>query len=455
MRSETGQERTFLNFVGGLKAPRWIALALVAICAPIFFSIQITHDGAWQMWIGRQLLHGADLYTDIIEINPPLWFWLAEPLAAISRAVGAYSLSTLVAFFIICIFASVLLIDRLMQDWPDQQRLVLLIAFVIAALPPGNFGQREHFTLIATVPYVLLIGRRASGTGTSVGLAIIIGCFAAAGFALKPQFALVPAILELWLRRSIVRPETITVAVLALIYGASVILLEPDYFTEIVPLAQRAYGHFGGFQPLMVLPTAIPFIFAFFARPARDGVPGASLVAAFTFYLVFIWQMKGFAYQALPAMGFLVVALAASIQGSSKVQVTAALAAAALAILPNLTRYHTPAWADVPKGSSYAALSVAPRAGWPLVEERQLAWPLNVISLWTAPALQDEIRASVTRDLQCNPPTYLLVDDREVNFTQMFPDIIDHYVPLWQRNRVTFMKLARPMPGQLECRSIH
>lgn len=455
MWSEIDHERTFFSYNGGLIRPRWIALILIAICAPIFFSIQITHDAAWQMWIGRQLLHGADLYTDIIEINPPLWFWMAEPLAAISRALGAYSLHTLIAFFMIFISASVLLIDRLMHDWPERQRLLLLIAFVIVALPPGNFGQREHFTLIATVPYVLLIGRRASGAGTSVGLAIIVGCFAAAGLALKPQFALVPVVLELWLRRSIVRPETITLAVLALVYGACVILFEPDYFTEIVPLAQRAYGQFGNFQPRMLLPTAIPFVFAFLARPARDSASGALLVAALTFYLVFVWQMKGFAYQALPAMGLLVLSLAASFQGSSKVQMTAALAAAVLAILPNLKLYHTPAWADVPRGSSYAALSVAPRAGWPLVEERQLTWPLNGISLWMAPALQDEIRESVTRDLQCNPPTYLLVDDREVNFTQMFPDIIDHYEPIWQRDRAKLMKLDQPFQRPSNCREVY
>jgi hypothetical protein len=455
MRSGTNHERTFLSYNGWLMGPRWLALILIAICAPIFFSIQITHDAAWQMWIGRQLLYGADLYTDIIEINPPLWFWLAEPLAAVSRAMSIDSLDTLVAFFIVCITISMLLIDRLMHDWPDRRRLLLLIAFVIVAMPPGNFGQREQFTLIATVPYVLLIGRRASGRGVTAGLAIIVGCFAAVGFALKPHFALVPAILELWLRRSIVRPETIMLAVIALIYGASVVLIEPDYFTNIVPLARKAYGSFGHFRPLILCLTAIPFVFAFFVRPARDGVSGALLVAALTFYLVFVWQLKGFAYQALPAMGLLVLALVASLHGSTKVQATAALGAAALAILPNLVPYHTSAWADVPKGSSYAALSVAPRAAWPLVEERQLTWPLNAISLWMAPAVQSKVRASVIRDLQCNPPTYLLVDDRKVDFTQMFPEIIDHYVPLWRRNHVTLMKLARPLPRQtMGCRSI-
>lgn len=454
MQGTIDNQRTFLSFVSGPKAPRCTALALVLICTPIFFSIQITHDAAWQMWIGRQLLHGADLYTDIVEINPPLWFWLAELLAAISGSLGTSGLTTLVAFFIVCTFVSVLLIDLLINDWPNRRRLLLLIAFAIVALPPGNFGQREHFALIATVPYILLIGRRCAGTDSSTALAIMVGGFAAAGFALKPQFAVVPIVLELWLRRSIVRPEATTLAVLAMIYGASVIYLEPDYFAQIVPLAQRAYGQFGNFQPQMLLPTAIPFIFAFLARPARDPVSGALLVAALTFYLVFVWQMKGFAYQALPAMGLLVLSLAASVQRNSKVQMTAALGACALAILPNLKSYHTPAWADVPRGSSYAALSVAPRAAWPLVEERQLTWPLNVISLWMAPALGEEIRGSVTKDLRCNPPAYLLVDDREVEFSQMFPDIIDHYERIWQRNRMTFMKLRRPMPKEAACRSV-
>ena len=37
-------------------------------------------DVAWQLWIARRMHAGANLYRDIIETNPPLWFWMALPV---------------------------------------------------------------------------------------------------------------------------------------------------------------------------------------------------------------------------------------------------------------------------------------------------------------------------------------------------------------------------------------
>src|SRR5215211_7582165 len=101
MQSDVGHEppNGQRNFsIGGFAfaTPRWAALAVLFMVAPLCFSLQITHDAAWQMWIGRQLLHGTNLYTDIIEINPPLWFWLAVPLAALSQLTGISGLHVLI-----------------------------------------------------------------------------------------------------------------------------------------------------------------------------------------------------------------------------------------------------------------------------------------------------------------------------------------------------------------------
>ena len=105
------------------------------------------------------------------------------------------------------------------------------------------------------------------------------------------------------------------------------------------------------------------------------------MITSLTFYLTYIAQGKGFAYQLIPAMGMLVLGVVSNAPTQSAVKKTLAFAAAALAILPNLAPYRTKPWADVPRGSSYAALAVAPRAGWPLAEERGLEWPLRSMSL--------------------------------------------------------------------------
>ena len=455
LHEPVNMHRNFLSRAAEFVGPEWVALAILVLIAPFCFLLQITHDAAWQMWIGRQLLHGANLYTDIIEINPPLWFWLAVPLAALSELTGISALHILIVTFLLATAVSILMIARLLPEKSQAQRFLILLMFVVVAVPPGNFGQREHFTLITTVPYVLLIANRDAATPVPRSLAVLVGIFAALGFALKPHFALVPIALELWLRRRLIRPETVAMVLCAALYSIAVLVIEPDYFTNAVPLTQRAYGEFGHFQPLMLIPTALPFLLAVFLPRPRESTASALLIASLIFYLAFVAQMKGFAYQAIPAMGLLALSLAASIPKLPKLQAALAFVIALFAISANLAPYRTPAWADVPNGSSYAALSVAPRAGWPLVEERGLQWPLSAMSLWMAPAVGDEIGGWVTKDLRCNPPTYLLVDDRQFDFSRLFPGILSHYRMIKVAESGKFMILDRPFRRPAGCRTIH
>lgn len=437
-------------------AALWLALLLLACFAPFLFMLQISHDAAWQMWIARQLVHGVNLYSDIIENNPPLWFWIAAPLSIISNLLGVGELKVLVDFFIACTVASLLLSNRLLHFMPHWRRAFILIAFVLMALPPANLCQREDFTFIVVTPYVILIGLRRSGSSVSPRLAAVVGLAGAFGFALKPHFALVPMMLELWLRKSIVRPETIVLAAFATIYAVAVPVFELDYLTKMLPLVREAYDQFGGFSLAALLLTITPFVVALIARPGRDALSGALLVTSLTFYLIYVAQLKGFFYQVIPAMGMLVLALAASSSWEINVRNAVAFFAAVMATLPNLSPYRTPPWIDVPEGASYAAFSVGPRGGWPLVVERRLRWPLRTNSLWMAPALGTRVHDWVVKDLQCNPPTYLVVDDRQLDFSSMFRDVVADYEVIGRNGKVTMMKLARNLPKSPgSCRPVY
>src|SRR5437899_1240369 len=61
---------------------RPLALALIVTAAVTALRVTGTVDSdvAWQLWIAGRLHAGANLYTDIIETNPPLWFWMAVPV---------------------------------------------------------------------------------------------------------------------------------------------------------------------------------------------------------------------------------------------------------------------------------------------------------------------------------------------------------------------------------------
>src|SRR3569833_1085483 len=57
-----------------------VALAVIALLTALRLFDTVDSDVAWQLWIAGRVHAGARLYTDIIEVNPPLWFWMALPL---------------------------------------------------------------------------------------------------------------------------------------------------------------------------------------------------------------------------------------------------------------------------------------------------------------------------------------------------------------------------------------
>ena len=66
--------------------PLGIALAIVALLTAFRVTGTVDSDVAWQLWIAGRIHAGAHLYRDIIEVNPPLWFWMALPIDSIASA---------------------------------------------------------------------------------------------------------------------------------------------------------------------------------------------------------------------------------------------------------------------------------------------------------------------------------------------------------------------------------
>ena len=54
--------------------PLALSLALVALLTALRLTGSVDSDVAWQLWIAQRIHAGSNLYRDIIETNPPLWF---------------------------------------------------------------------------------------------------------------------------------------------------------------------------------------------------------------------------------------------------------------------------------------------------------------------------------------------------------------------------------------------
>jgi hypothetical protein len=211
------------------------ALTLIVIgVMVIVLNRPIKDDVAWLLYVGKEVLHGRQLYVDLIEINPPLIVLISALAVWVSNLIGVHA----TAFYLI-MFGGVLLVlawftSHILRHYFSMPRLhrysFAFIGSVFFVIPGAEFGQREHLLLALLSPYLALLAVRLHGEKCSVQTAFIAGILCGLGLALKPQYLLAVLILESWLWvRGIrwFRPETLALAAALFAYGASIVLFFP------------------------------------------------------------------------------------------------------------------------------------------------------------------------------------------------------------------------------------
>jgi len=344
--------------------PLVVALFLTMVATVAHFGGSIDSDVASQLGIAQRIHEGARLYRDIVEVNPPLWFWMAVPverLAALLHVTAANVLFTALGLIVMLSLAAT---NRLLGHLTPGRRTLFLAyaALILAAMPWMHVGQREQIVLIGALPYAALIAARRDNRHVPAPLAFAIGVGAALGFALKHYFLIVPAALELWLVASTgrrwrqVRPETIAIAVVGLAYAAALIV-ERDYLSRMVPLIRLAYGQFGPhslrllFNPHLILGLCIfAFLGAHFRlmRGRSAPIAAALFVAGVGFAASYFIQFKGWHYHAIPLLGCGSLALAALLTETASP--------------PRLLRIVTPALLTLPLVASANEIHPSPSA---------------------------------------------------------------------------------------------
>lgn len=175
-----------------------VALALLAWTVVTY---PFRGDQAIFSLIGRQILHGETLYTDLWDVKQPgvfLWYGLADALGL--GETGARLLDVLAAVaFGACVW--VLLRRRTSVPWVRRWLPVLATGVLLASAGPGDFGQLEMLCLVPAVGAFALVAadpgripgwRPITGAALCVG---VVGVFklplaAVAGLALLVYLAL-------------------------------------------------------------------------------------------------------------------------------------------------------------------------------------------------------------------------------------------------------------------------
>ncbi len=244
------------NFLRALALAPAMAFALMALFPPLNHDVAAILNFA-ERWVG-----GERLYVDLIDVNPPLIFVVTAIPAALARILPLDGVQALLlAVAALCLLAwhlTTRLRDRAAEGAVERAVLdaAIPLACVIAAY---DVGQREHLMALFAIPYAFLAARRAEQVATPRGLAIGVTIAAALGFALKPHFLAVPALVEalVLLRRG---PRAAMrdalpwlMAAIWLLYLASLPVFFPEYLSFVVPLVADFYLGNHAFGALDVL----------------------------------------------------------------------------------------------------------------------------------------------------------------------------------------------------------
>lgn len=486
--------------------PLAVALALTLLVTACRLTGTVDSDVSWHLWIAHQVNGGAHLYRDIVEVNPPLWFWMALPLDALASALGPrVEAIAVIAIGVACALA-LTATARLIAGTAAQRTLLMCYAaLVLTAMPWMHAGQREQIVLIATLPYAALAALRRNGGTAPWALAAGVGVGAALGFALKPYFLLVPLLLELWLfvscRRSWrpFRPETLALAATGLVYALAIATFAQDYLTLTLPLVRLAYGVTGAphfvnlFQPFVLVALAALALAATQGR-GTDSLTRALLVAAAAFAAVYFIQGKGWTYHAIPLLGCASLALAVALGSGEPATRATRLAAPAVLALPLLLAFAEARGEPAPgddlvqavdgmhAGDSVGFIATDPALAWSIVLQHRVAYPSRYMGFWMMRAvaaneeaggrdkrlsnLGRQVVAETVADFRCLPPRRIIVARPRpgeegfdilpfFNRDPAFRELLAHYRPI-ERTTVEVFDLQTPYTAlpRAMCRTV-
>jgi hypothetical protein len=262
--------------------PALLFLALVV-------SPPLNQDVAAVLSFSQRMLAGERLYVDLIDVNPPLVFLLNLPaalLAAWTPLDGVQALVVLLLLFSALAFCLCLRLNP--PRGPAERAMMFALLPLVLLLAGYDFGQREQIMAAAALPYLFLAERRIEGARIGLpgvgqvmaprgvhwqpsagtpGWLMVTTCtlLAAIGFALKPHFLAVPALVEAVVMLAAARrrgwasalrdPVPWGMAAFWVAYLALIAFGFPAYFGSVVPLVWDYYVGLGGAPWWQVLLT--------------------------------------------------------------------------------------------------------------------------------------------------------------------------------------------------------
>ena len=315
-----------------------LALALVAVFAGGYLlwlvvasPLLVSRDAALYLESAMVLLEGGIPYVDFVDLNPPLAQLLHVPPVWLAQQACVNPINVFYLLLLAATFVSAALTYSLVLRLPFGRNpyaaLCVALTPAICLLLINSYmqlGQRVQLFLLALLPYIFLRLCRYEDARIPVPLSIGIAVLLAFTANLKPpHYGSIIIAVELYLAAHhatlarLLKPETLTLAVLTVLYPAGLFLLMPlpsqqVFFNELLPLILESYS---AYNPpaadlwlsawLQLTPAFAVIAFCHYAA-RQAGVAGLNRILSITLIVALVGlytymaQAKGWKYHATP-----------------------------------------------------------------------------------------------------------------------------------------------------------
>lgn len=311
---------------GGNLALTIAAITLVAALYQLRWGT--VPDTSWLITVCERVLAGDLLYKDVFESNPPFSIWMyLGPVAAAhildispEFAVQAWTYLLVIAGFVLAILVA----HR--ANFPENEKLFCLAPaayFVLVVFPGSAFSEREHIAMALFLPLLMMTAWRARPDASSspgFGLSVLTGLLASVLLLVKPFYAvmvLAPCLYAAWRRKSlapIFAVENWVIGLVCSAYLASVFYLHPEFMRDIYPLLADTYLKMRSYLSVLVIygtswAGLMLLVWRFWPKDGSPELASVMTIASAAGMIPLIYQAKGWAYHAYPALACAIFAL--------------------------------------------------------------------------------------------------------------------------------------------------
>lgn len=292
-------------------------LLLISISKQL--ALPLNQDNAVHLKAARVILEHGNLYTHFFETNPPMFPWLTTIPVAMAQITGLSehlfydALVFCLAFAVLLISVRMLRQENLFSGLLELTTVSGVWLMILIGLQQLDFGQRDHIVGILAVPYGVSLGVRLFRTRQSLEkfpIPILVALMLGIAIAIKPHFVFIWIFGEIALAcvarstRSIFSLGNAGIVLLGATYIAAVAILEPTFFSEILPLVHETYGAYGGDVDLsevgmwLYLSTLQVLLFYFVSKGANTNISHLQKSLILAFFLTSQGAWVGYLLQA-------------------------------------------------------------------------------------------------------------------------------------------------------------